>query len=123
MLVVHYHPCSPLITRKSRAIAALCHSPCYAINNPGEGQGGGPCWTAADTALLPGITTMAPTTTDMTTTVMATTDMATTDMATTDMATTDMATTDMATTDMATATHAAINFTTGTHMEKYYSLL
>eukprot|EP00063_Salmo_salar_P050546 XP_014025381.1 PREDICTED: cadherin-related family member 5-like isoform X1 [Salmo salar] len=62
--------------------------------------------------VMPGITTMAPTTTDMTTTVMATTDMATTDMATTDMATTDMATTDMATTDMATATHAAINFTT-----------
>ncbi|XP_071261203.1 cadherin-related family member 5 [Salvelinus alpinus] len=72
--------------------------------------------------VMPGITTMAPTTTDMATTVMATTDMATTDMATTDMATTVMATTDMgttvmattdmATTDMATATHAAINSTT-----------
>ncbi|XP_064845999.1 cadherin-related family member 5 isoform X1 [Oncorhynchus masou masou] len=47
--------------------------------------------------VMPGITTMAPTTTDM---------------ATTDMATTDMATTDMATTDMATATHAAIKSTT-----------
>ncbi|XP_021454527.2 cadherin-related family member 5 isoform X1 [Oncorhynchus mykiss] len=57
--------------------------------------------------VMPGITTMAPTTTDMATTVMATTDMATTDMATTVMATTDMATT-----DMATATHAAINSTT-----------
>ncbi|XP_064859091.1 cadherin-related family member 5 isoform X2 [Oncorhynchus nerka] len=57
--------------------------------------------------VMPGITTMAPTTTDMATTVMATTDMATTVMATTDMATTVMATT-----DMATATHAAINSTT-----------
>ncbi|XP_035593664.1 cadherin-related family member 5 isoform X1 [Oncorhynchus keta] len=47
--------------------------------------------------VMPGITTMAPTTTDI---------------ATTDMATTDMATTDMATTDMATATHGAINSTT-----------
>ncbi|XP_041705461.1 cadherin-related family member 5 isoform X1 [Coregonus clupeaformis] len=72
--------------------------------------------------IMPGITTMAPTTTDMATTDMATTDMATTDMATTEMATTEMATTEMvttemattemATTEMATATPATINSTT-----------
>ncbi|KAJ7997691.1 hypothetical protein DPEC_G00214760 [Dallia pectoralis] len=76
-----------------------------------DSASGESCVTTLNVEVMPGITTVAPTT-EMNTTEMATTEMATTEMTTTEMTTTEMTTAERATTEMASTDTATTKMAT-----------